>query len=497
MKYKLIGIAAILITALAVTGTVLMQDESDTKARYHQHISAPVKEACEKKHDKNELCTHLPLLVIETEEEIPGINTGKTDRFGETVYSKTKDGNTMAAGRLDVIDSETEYNHPDDKAELSSAVSIRVRGHSSRNFEKAPYLLKLTTEDGEEREESLLGMGAHDEWSLHGPYLDKSLIRNYLFYNLSGEIMDYAPACRFCELVLNGDYRGIYLLTETVTAGEERLPLVRNENNISLSGYLLRIDRPVEEDLGGVRDVDVYTERTYIQRLDVAVRYPGKNRLTTAMNKRIEKDFSAFEKALYSFDYNSDDYGYEKYIDTDSFADYYIINSISSNIDAGRFSTYIYKSPGEKYRLCVWDFNNCCNNFIDDATGPAFDGIRGSAYFTMLFKDRAFVERVINRYKELRQSILSDDYINEYIDETVEYLGPAIDRDSERWADYIAGDQLIDKENTGRNPHSQAEAVEMLRSNLMHRMHWMDENIDYLKQYCAASANKKYSKLPM
>lgn len=497
MKYKLIGIVALLITALAVTGTLLLQDQTDTQARYHQHISAPVKETCKKNHGKGELCTHLPLLVIETEEEIPGIPTGSRDIFGESLYSKTKDGKTMADGHLEVFDSETSCNHPSDDPSITASIAIRVRGHSSRTFEKAPYLIKLTPEDDGEREEALLGMEAHNEWALHGPYLDKSLIRNYLFYNLSGEIMDYAPNCRFCELIVNGDYRGIYLLVETVTAGEGRLPLVKNENNISLSGYLLRMDRPVEEDLGKIRDIDVYTERTYTQRLDAAVRYPGKKRLTIGMHKQIEKEFSAFEKALYSFDYNSDDYGYNNYIDTDSFVDYYIINSVSSNIDAGRYSTYIYKAPGEKYKLCVWDFNNCCNNFIDDETGVAFDGIRGAMYFSMLFRDRDFIDRVIDRYRELRKSVLSDDYINNYIDETEAYLGPAIVRDSARWAEYIKSDPLKDKDNTGRNPHSQAEAVEMLRDNLISRMHWMDDNIDYLKQYCAGSANKKYSKLPM
>lgn len=498
MKYKLIGAAAVLITAVAVAGATILQDKSDTQARYHQHLSAPVKEACEETHSGDELCTHLPLIVINTEtEEIPGVPTGKTDIFGESKYTTTKDGKTMTEGSMDVFDSQTNYNHPDDEPTITAPISIRVRGHSSRHFEKAPYLIKLTPEDGTEIEAPLLGMGAHNEWVLHGPYLDKSLIRNYLFYNLSGELMDYAPNCRFCELILNGDYRGIYLLTETITAGESRLPLVKNEKNISLSGYLLRIDRPVEEDLQGMRDVDVFSERTYLQHLDVALRFPGKKRLTRGMKKHVERDVSAFEKSLYSFDYNSDDYGYENYIDVENFIDYYIINSISSNIDAGSFSTYIYKAPGEKYKMCVWDFNNCCNNFVDDETGAAFDGVRSAIYFNMLFRDRNFVERVIDRYRELRESILSDEYIENYIDETVAYLGDAIDRDSARWETFIESDPLMDENNTGRNPHSQEEAVEMLRRNLINRMHWMDKNIDYLLQYCAGSANKKYSELPM
>ena len=64
-------------------------------------------------------------------------------------------------------------------------------------------------------------MDAHYEWALHGPYLDKSLIRNYMWYNIAGEIMDYAPNVRFCEVVLNGEYKGLYVMTETITNGTD------------------------------------------------------------------------------------------------------------------------------------------------------------------------------------------------------------------------------------------------------------------------------------
>ena len=498
MKYKLIGAVAILLAVLIVLATGLYQSSMDTNTRVHQHLAAEKKEPCTADHSDGSLCTHLPLLVIDTgEQTIPGLLTGEEDIFGEHEYSTTEDGESMITVRMDVFDSANSYNHLTDAPTLSTATQIRVRGHSSRTFEKAPYLLKLVTDDGAERSEALLGMSKHDEWALHGPYLDKSLIRNYLFYNLSGEIMDYAPNCRFCELILNGDYRGIYLLVETITAGEDgRLPIVMKKKGNVLSGYLLRIDRPTEADLETLRDVDVYTERTYTQQLDVSIRYPGKERLTEELKTKIERDFSAFEKALYSFDYDSGDYSYREYLDVDSFVDYYIINSITSNIDAGRYSTYIYKTLDGKYKMCVWDFNNCCNNYVSNAIGPDFDGIRNSAYYEMLFRNQEFVEQIISRYHELRKSILSDEYIEKYIDDTLAFLGDAIDRNSARWADYIAGDPLLDPEETGRNPHSQSEAVAMLKDNLFSRMDWMDENIEYLLQFCAHSANKNYSELP-
>jgi len=498
MKYKLIGIAALILAAASVLGASVYQINMDKSQRVHQHLVAREKAPCALDHSDGSFCTHLPLLVIETDgQTIPGLPAGEKDMFDEATYTTAADGSSMITVRMEVFDSAEAHNHPTDEPTISTLTQIRIRGHSSRDFEKAPYLLKLVTEEGAERDEALLGMSAHNEWVLHGPYLDKSLIRNYLFYNLSGELMDYAPNCRFCEVMLDGDYRGIYLLVETITAGEDgRLPILMEKKNSLLSGYLLRIDRPTEVDLESLRDVDVYTERAYTQHMDMAIRYPGKGRLTEELTTKIERDFSAFEKAIYSYDYDSGDYSFQNYLDVDSFVDYYIINSVSSNIDAGRYSTYIYKTLNGKYRLCVWDFNNCCNNFVDDETGADFDGIRNAVYYNMLFRNREFVERVIARYRELRQTILSEAYLEQYINETLAYLGDAVDRNGARWAEYIASDPLMDPEGKGRNPHSQEEAVEMLKDNLFSRMEWMDENIDYLLQFCAASATKKYSELP-
>ena len=120
-----------------------------------------------------------------------------------------------------------------------------------------------------------------------------------MWYNIAGEIMEYAPNCRYCEVVLNGEYQGIYLLAETITAGEGcRLNLRMNIKNAQASGYLIRCDRPVEEDLETLRDIHVYSERTNENKHDFAIRYPGKNILTPELAKDIELDYSAFANGV-------------------------------------------------------------------------------------------------------------------------------------------------------------------------------------------------------
>lgn len=111
----------------------------------------------------------------------------------------------------------------------------------------------------------------------------------------------------------------------------------------------------------------------------------------------------------------------------------------------------------------------------------------------MLLRDKDFVSAVIKRYEELRKTYLSDAYLEAYIRDTVEYLGPAIGRDSERWAEYIASNQLVPAE---RNVHSQEEAVLRLTDWLKDRGQWLDDNINTLYQYSADSKNKKYNEEP-
>ena len=137
-------------------------------------------------------------------------------------------------------------------------------------FEKAPYRLNFVDENGEDRDLEVMGMSAHSDWVLYGPYMNKSLVRNYLWYNIAGEIMEWAPNVRYCELILDGEYRGLYLMVETITDGDGcRLDLRDDAYGTSVTGSLLRGDRTTEDDLDGIRDIYSYLERTLSLRSDI------------------------------------------------------------------------------------------------------------------------------------------------------------------------------------------------------------------------------------
>ncbi len=483
MKNKIIGIItcfALLVTSFAAT--IFVRQEP---VRFHQHLMAAKKPACTN-HGSDKFCTHLPVLKIETDEDIPGQVT--RDENGERAFTTAKDGSDTIKSTIKVIDNPESNNHTDDKPAIQSDALIHVHGHSSRYFAKLGYRIKLIDSNGDSNNQSVMGMDAHSEWILHGPYLDKTLIRNYMWYNIGGEIMSYSPNVRFCEMFLNGEYEGIYVVTENITAGKggARLDLSVDKKDNTFSGYLLRLDRKMDDDINN------FTK--YALRLSdifgINIEYPGTKNITPEMATSITKDFSAFEKSIYSYDFDSDEFGFKKTIDIDSFVDYFIINEFTCNYDAGAFSTYIYKDSDGKFRMCIWDFNNSCDNYQEQAMQTNDFRLINVPWYWMLTKNKDFTKRIVDRYRELRKTYLSDEYINNYIDSTLDYLGDAVDRNFKRWSASFKDEGLLTPPE--RNIHNFKDAVTQLKGFLEERSSFMDTNIDVIAQYSAESRVKKF-----
>lgn len=491
MKYKALGMAMAALMLVCALAAAAFEAEEEVH-RVHQHLTARgPEEGCGC--DGSELCTHLPLVILDTGGQvIPGKVTGEKDRFGEELSTLAPDGRDVIEAELSIIDNQDRNNHPSDQPAVTTISEIRVRGHASRHFEKAPYRLNFVDENGEDQALSVMGMSAHSDWVLYGPYLDKSLVRNYMWYNISGQIMEWAPNVRYCELILDGEYQGLYMMVETITNGSDcRLDLSDEVYGTSVTGYLLRGDRTTEEDLDGIRDIYSYLERTLTLQTDVSIRYPKRSALTEELRQQIELDYAAFEKALYSYDHDTDEYGYWNWIDEKNFVDYYIINEFSLNADAGRYSTYLYKDMSGRYKLAVWDFNNACDNFPDDELGTEVLTLTGKHWFFMLFKSERFVERVLERYEELRAGVLSEEYLKGYIDETLAYLGPAVERNNRRWSQAMTEWEPLSPQD--RNLYSHEEAVQQLKDWLCERGSWLDDNLHTIQQYAHPSRNKTYN----
>ena len=490
MKYRIIGGTATALVLLAVFIISLLLPE-DNGHRYVEHRDAPQKAPCTT-HEEGILCTHLPIVSVNTDGiEIPGRAILDAEGY-VTGYTMAENGAETVSATVSVIGQEEQRNHLTDSATFTAAAEIRVRGHSSRRFEKANYFIRFLNPDGTNAPQEFLGMEAHHEWALHGPFLDKTLIRNYMWYNISGEIMDYSPNVRFLELLVNGEYRGVYLATETVTAGKEgaRLDLQVNKKDNTFSGYALRLDWGESPDKA-IHPFTNYTMRANTQHELV---YPGTQNATPQLREEIKNEFSLFEKSLYSYDFNHADHGYTKYIDIDSFVDYFLINELTCNYDAGSLSTYIYKEEDGRYKMCVWDFNSACDAYQEQPMPTDEFRLQNGLWFKMLFMDSDFTDRVIERYYELRKTYFSEEYLFGFMDDSVDYLGDAIDRNNEKWGyTYQPEHDLLHPQD--RNPRSYDEAVTQMKTFLTRRLSFMDENIETLRHYSAESKTKKHSEV--
>lgn len=207
MKSKCIY-AATALCMVAVCVALQFSGLGARSVRVHQHLSGAWQRAESIREDESPLHTHLPILQIDTGgQAVPG--------------APGPDGVIADDSRIRVsfslTDGQTGDNSPLDPPTVSTHADIRYRGNSSRFFDKKSYSIHLVDENGAEDPQALAGMAAHDEWALNGPFLDRTLLRNYLCLNVAGEIMEYAPNVRYCELYLNGEYQGLYLLMETVS----------------------------------------------------------------------------------------------------------------------------------------------------------------------------------------------------------------------------------------------------------------------------------------
>lgn len=473
MKYRIIAVCTLVVTIFTA---IVFSNIQLKEKRYHQHLEAKVRP--EDIVTTDEFATHLPLIDIKTEEAIPPTHKYEKEEDGTVVRKRNYD---FVKSSFQYIQNEDTENKRGDKPVFTTNAYIRTRGRSSRDFNKKGYWIEFQNEDfSDNRDIEIDGMVADSDWVLHGPYMDKTLIRNYMCYNIAGEMMDYSPNVRFCEVFINDKYEGLYVLTEKIKYNEDgRVNITKTDPKLSETSYIIKIDEPID---GKYRINGLLEE---IGKIDVRggnamrIEYPNKT-LTEKQYDYINKNLAKIEKTIYSKTIIDRKESYKRYIDVNSFVDYFILSEFTYNIDASSLSTYLYKDVRGKLKLVPWDYNNSFENY-ENTTGTLNNFfLKKKWWYKYLLKDTYFTNKIISRYYSLRKGVLSDEYLNKYIDDTIEYLGPAIDRNFERWPDSLEADLLNPKE---RNQHSHKEAVDYLKKAIKLRGEYLDKNIESLKQY--------------
>lgn len=482
MKTKFIYILTIICIIIA---SLSFYSIDSSMQRIHQHLDARWQPSSQ---NDEIFSTYLPVIQIETHgQKIPGTPITRDDG---TIMNELSDEN-MESITVDfsLIDHQEGSNQQDDSKTVETYATVHYRGNSSRFFDKKSYSIHLIDSHGNENPQELVGMTSHNEWILNGPFLDRTYIRNYLCMNIAGEIMDYAPNVRYCELFVDGEYQGLYLLMESISYGEGRIEMNQTNDDTDITSFIVRWDRAGKGDYE-LNNYTYYTYHSDVSALDV--RYPGKNTITDEKYDYINDQISHIEKILYSMSLWEEDANYTDYIDVESFAEYFIINEFFKNVDAGKFSTFYYKDVRGKVKTVVWDFNNCCDNYADYVSGKAGFTMQYTPWFSQLVKDESFVSLVVEKYHQFRKSYLSTDYLLQYIEETDKWLTDAIQRNDEIWG-YVYDLENYNDKNflipVERNMQSHQEAVEQLKHYIEERGEWLDQHIESLYQYCSESKN--------
>lgn len=436
--------------------------------------------------DIEKFSTNMPIVVIDTKGE--KIKNHIKWSIEEERYVE-EDIDPYTIGDISIIYEEGKENTLSDKENVKSNMKIKMRGNTSSGFDKKQYLIKLLDEEGKEKKREILGMGKESEWILNISGADQSLIRNYMALNIAGEIMEYSPNIRFCEVFFKEDndyiYNGVYLIMESIKRSEERVNISKYDSKFEESSFLLRRDRFDEKAV----ILNNYGRENKLTTGYLEVKYPNKNDITDRTKNYIEEYINNLEKSLFSND-KKEFKKYKEYIDEKSFIDYFIINEFFANYDSGYHSTYMYKEVNEKIKMGpVWDFDMAIDNNKITKLKIDSTAMHDAPWFRQLLRDSSFVEKLINRYKELRKGILSEKNINNYIDETVKYIGNAQKRDRDKWGDFY--EKLNKKYDLNEKYLTYKEEIDKVKFTLSEHGKWLDENLDSLYQFSEFDTNEQ------
>ena len=355
-----------------------------------------------------------------------------------------------------------EANTADPAWNFEAPTQIRGRGNSTWYLHpKKPYKIKLLTKT------SLMGMPADKEWVLLANYSDKTLLRNTIAMELSNRFgLPYAPRSRAVEVFLNGEYEGAYQLMENIKVSTSRVNIPKLTSadiagDAVTGGYLLEIDQR--------RDGTIIYDTAH--GLPIVVQDPDP--ITPEQWTYISSYLQHTEDTIYSENFADPVTGYEQFINSQTFIDWYLVNEIFKNQDAKFYSSiWMYKERGGKLSLGpVWDFDLGAGNVDYDVTDdPTGWWVREGPWMSRLFEDPAFEARVQARWQELKAGQI--DTIIKFIDQNAAALDQSQKNNFQRWpilGVYVWPNPVITGSYEGE--------VNQLKQWLTTRIAWMDSQL--------------------
>ncbi|SHK54057.1 CotH kinase family protein [Fibrobacter sp. UWH4] len=415
-------------------------------------------------------------------------------------------------------------------------IGIKVRGQSSAKFPKPGYSIEVRDEKGEGMDVSLFGLPPGDDWVLHGPYVDKSMMRNALAHWLFRQAGHYSPRTRHFDLYINGVYRGVYVLIEKIKRGKYRVNVSKlKETDISgddvTGGYIWAFDK-TGTNTGGMGMEDINKEGfSTADGLNVIMHYPKKENLQTQQQAYLKKYLEDLENL---FKNGKNGSGYENYVDMTSALDYVLHEEVTNNSDSYWCSFFLHKpkdSKGGKVTLGpAWDFNLAMSNGggMGSTTTDGWQienpqkqgqggmmmmggGLKAPNWLIGMWKDSHYQSELKKRWAELRSGVWHTKTMDAYLDSMKLYITKAADRNFKRWPNLGQGSgqgdpdpepmKYCNNQNQGgqnqnpwgmwgggmgggitmggNNASTWDGEFEHLRKKMKERMQWMDQQLGF------------------
>lgn len=383
---------------------------------------------------KMEASGSLPVLYINTENNSPIISKDKEDYLHANWWLDSRG-----------ISGYESLGSPEEPLGLV----IKGRGNFTwEQFEKKSYRIKL------EKNEKLIGMKKNKHFCLLA-HADDHLakLKNTIGFEISRRIgLAYTPAQEPVELVINGEYLGLYFITEKPRVGKNRVNITEQSDyetdiNSITGGWLLELNSFE----GTMFYVQEHTNQPYSWEDMICFESKSPEVLSSAQHDYMNQFLIATNTAIYCTDKSSMEW--EKYIDVDTLAMYYIVGEIMDDLEYFAGSVFVYKHRGENTKIVfgpVWDFGNSFQRWA------IYNDTQFNKYIyekPTVFKNRwieeiakfpRFQQAVKKQWKKFYQSGFNGLNLDAYIDSCTSRIERAFNKDARRWPQY--NDNSIRKE---------------------------------------------------
>ena len=370
-------------------------------------------------------------------------------------------------------------------------VGVEWKGKSSLRYPKKSYKLEFwKNEQEEDMELELLGMPKHEDWWLRSMYNDVSLVRDAFvlstWRNMAGDNGEWAPDFRYVEVTVNDQYEGLYMLIEAIKRDKNhRLPLEKS-----------KVDKSPEE-IGYLVERESWKSRACFDVWDMD--YPkcdDEDKFGPEKKSYIQNKLSNLTLILKQGEASSIS-EIESLIDIRSFLDWIIIDEMVKDFDVRGASDFFYVKGANDTRIFagpLWDFDKSMNPHLPfrpsvehyrDTNGWTFQTDSGDSlqWWPNLLRVDGMKKLLTDRWKNLRQSHLSDDNITSLIYSLRDISDVSARYNEQRWE--MLGrcnlDHSFFKMKASCLENSREEAIDRVIVWLTERTAWIDKNIESIE----------------